>query len=328
MSKKANPTSIGIFVFAGLALGVAGLLLFSSARLFKANTKFVIYFDTDLNGLREGAPVKYRGVTVGSVYHVMIHYNQLPGDSAMPVIIELREDLIRRRVVGATLFHGLKDLGDEVRKDLRATLETESLVTGVLYINLEILSAPPPAVYHQQAKMYVEIPSRPTRIQLFVNSLADTDLAGLANKLNALVTRVDGVVGDIHVAEIRESFTNLLVSLNRVVNSPDLTNAFANLNSTLVEYRLLAQKLNNRVDPLADGLTNTLAQASVALSQIRSGVQNVGDLLGPNSDLRHDLSLTLDQLAGAAQSIADLAEYLRNHPNALINGTRLPEKKP
>ena len=328
MSKKANPTSIGIFVFAGLALGVAGLLLFSSQRLFKPKTRFVIYFDTSLNGLREGAPVKYRGVTVGSVRRVMIHFNQLPGDSAMPVIVELREDLIQRRLVGDTLFQGLKDLGDEVRKDLRATLETESLVTGVLYVSLELLNDAPPPVFHQQEKVYVEIPSRATRIQMFVNSLADTDLAGLATNLNSLITRVNSEVGDVHLAEIRESLTNLLVSVNRVVNSPDLTNAFANLNSTLVEYRLLAQKLNNRVDPLADGLTNTLAHAGVALSEIRFSVQNVGDLLGPNSDFRHDLALTLDQLAGAAQSISALAEYLQNHPNALITGRRRPEKKP
>ena len=162
---------------------------------------------------------------------------------------------------------------------------------------------------------------------MFVNSLANTDLAGLATNLNLLITRVDAEVGDVHLAEIRENLTNLLVSLNRVVNSPDLTNAFANLNSTLVEYRLLAQKLNNRVDPLADGLTNTLAHAGVALSEIRFSVQNVGDLLGPNSDFRHDLTLTLDQLAGAAQSISALAEFLQNHPNALITGRRRPEKK-
>jgi paraquat-inducible protein B len=328
MSKKANPTSIGIFVFAGLALGIAGLLLFSSERLFKPSTKFIIYFDTSLNGLRAGAPVKCRGVTVGSVRKVMIHFNQLPGDEAMPVIIELREDLIRSHLVGDTLFQGLKDLGDDVRKGLRATLETESLVTGVLYVNVEILKNPPPPVYHQQEKVYVEIPSRPTGVQTFVNSLANTDLAGLATNLNLLITRVDAEVGDVHLAAIRENLTNLLVSLNRVVNSPDLTNAFANLNLTLVEYRLLAQKLNGRVDPLADGLTNALAEAGVALSQIRGGVQNVGELLGPNSDFRHNLTLTLDQLAGAAQSISELAEYLQNHPNALIAGRRRPEKNP
>ena len=34
MSKKANPTSIGIFIFVGLLLGVCGLLLFTSTKIF------------------------------------------------------------------------------------------------------------------------------------------------------------------------------------------------------------------------------------------------------------------------------------------------------
>ena len=328
MSKKANPTSIGIFITIGLALGVAGLLLFSSSRLFRSSTKLITYFDTSLNGLREGAPVKYRGVTIGSVYRLMIHFNQAPGDSAMPVIMEIHEDLIRERLVGATFFKNLEDLGDEVRQGLRASLETESLVTGVLYISLEVFKDPPQPVYHQQEKAYAEIPSRPTQIQELMKNLASTDIAGLANRISSLVSRIDMLAGDLKLAEIRESLTNFLGSINRVVNSPDLTNSLAGLNSTLDEYRLLAKKVNSRVDPLADGVTNTLARAGVALSEIRAGVQNRGGLLGADSALRHDLTVTLDQLAVAAQSISDLAEYLRNHPNALITGRGSIERKP
>ena len=116
MSKKANPTSIGIFIFIGLLLGVCGLLLFTSSKLFTPTAKFIIYFDNSLSGLNEGAPVKYRGVTIGSVSRVMIHYNQATNDSAMPVIIELREDLIRRRLEGATIFKNIKNLSEEVTK--------------------------------------------------------------------------------------------------------------------------------------------------------------------------------------------------------------------
>ena len=34
MSKKINTTSIGLFIVTGVALGVIGLLLFSSSKLF------------------------------------------------------------------------------------------------------------------------------------------------------------------------------------------------------------------------------------------------------------------------------------------------------
>ncbi len=38
MSKKTNTTSIGLFIVTGVALGVAGLLLFSSSKLFTGGT--------------------------------------------------------------------------------------------------------------------------------------------------------------------------------------------------------------------------------------------------------------------------------------------------
>src|SRR5579871_6009732 len=97
MSKKASPTAIGVFIFLGFLLLVAGLLTFTSSKLFTPTRKCIIYFDSTLSGLNEGAPVKFRGVTIGSVSQVMIRYNQATNDQAMPVIIELQESLIRRR---------------------------------------------------------------------------------------------------------------------------------------------------------------------------------------------------------------------------------------
>jgi paraquat-inducible protein B len=55
-------------------------------------------------------------------------------------------------------------------------------------------------------------------------------------------------------------------------------------------------------------------------------VQSLRDLLAPDSSLRHELTLALEQLAGAAQSISALAEFLERHPNALITGRGISKK--
>src|SRR5207253_8162464 len=67
MSTKANSAVIGLFFTIGLALAVVGLVLFSSRSLFHPQSKDILYFTTSLKGLNPGAPVKFRGVTIGTV---------------------------------------------------------------------------------------------------------------------------------------------------------------------------------------------------------------------------------------------------------------------
>jgi paraquat-inducible protein B len=320
MSKKANPTTIGLFIVAGLALGIVGLLLFSSSRLFASTMRCIVYFDSSLNGLNEGAPVKFRGVTIGQVVRVMIRYNQATNDMSMPVIIELRDDLIRARWSGESALRNVDDLQRVIEAGLRASLETESLVTGVLFVSLEMVMDSTPPLFRQLTPKYPEIPSRPTDIQQLLHNLARLDIAGSTERLNSLITRVETSLSGLKLDEISDGVTGLVHSLDRVVTAPALTNSLASLQVTLEQYRLLAEKLHSRVDPLADSVTDTLAEAGSALTQVRSGVQNLRDLLAPDSSLRNELTIALEQLAAAAQSIAGLAEQLERHPNALITG--------
>src|ERR1700692_556752 len=93
MSKKANPTSIGLFFVVGLAVSVAALFIFSSRGLFHPQQKAILYFDATLKGLNPGAPVKFRGVTIGSVIEILIRHNQAATDFSMPVVIAIDKKL-------------------------------------------------------------------------------------------------------------------------------------------------------------------------------------------------------------------------------------------
>src|SRR3954470_3943499 len=97
MSKKANPTVIGLFFAGGLVLAVAGLLAFSARSHLHPQVKYVLYFDDSLKGLNPGAPVRFRGVTVGSVADVRIRHNQAANDHSMPVIISVDKELTQAK---------------------------------------------------------------------------------------------------------------------------------------------------------------------------------------------------------------------------------------
>jgi paraquat-inducible protein B len=328
MSKKANPTAVGLFIFAGLALGVIGLLLFSSSRLFARTFKCVLYFQGSLNGLNQGAPLKYRGVTIGSVAKVMIHSNQATNDYTLPVLVEIQQNLLHERLEDTHFFQDRTNFEVAVSRGLRGSLEAESLVTGVLYVGLEFVPGAPPPVFHQLKPLYIEIPTRPNEIQQLMQNIARVDFKGLEDRLTALIGKLDTAITSLNVGALSGGVTNLLTSMNRVVGSPEVTNTMISIQKTMGEYRLLAEKLNSRVDPLANDVTNTLAQAGQTLAQLRSAVQDLGDLLAPDSPLRNDLGLALQQLAGAAQSVSALAEFLERHPNSLITGRETPLRKP
>jgi len=327
MSKKINTTSIGLFIVTGVALGVTGLLLFSTSKMFSKTRDFIVYFNDSLNGLSEGAPVKFRGVTIGSVKRVMVQFNQATNDYAMPVILEFEEKLLRERMPSFGYVFRKDAMADRIKAGLRATLQTESLVTGVLYVGVDMDPNAPPPVLHQVEPLYPELPSEPTKTQQLFNNLASLDLKSIQTNLTALIARLDTTVGNLNMGQINQGVTNLLGSLDRLVTDPDITNALAALRPTLDQYRELGAKVTGRVDPLADSVTNSLAEANRTLAQFRGAAENLKAMLSPDSPVRNDLDQALEQLAGAAQSISSLVEFLKEHPNALITGREIPKRK-
>ena len=321
MSKKANPTIIGLFFAGGLALGMAGLLAFSARSHFHPHVNYVLYFDGSLKGLNPGAPVRFRGVTVGSVVDIRIRHNQAPNDHSMPVIISVDKELTQSKSDEVLQFTKAKNK-ELIQEGYRGRLEAESLVTGILYVELDMISNPPPPVFHQLKPEIEEIPTMPSQVQQLLENVAHFDLPGLSDKLNALLTRLDTSLGQLNVSEINTGLTNLLGSLNYILGSADLTNSLAALKQTLNDARTLIQRIDSRVDPLADSATNTLHDARKTLADLRAAIQGVAGLLGPGSAFTPELRQALQDLGNAGRAITDLAEFLERNPNALLTGRK------
>ncbi len=328
MSKRTNPASVGLFLVVGLALGVAGVLIFSSGSLFRTRQRYIVYFNASLKGLDPGAPVKFRGVTIGKVQEVLIRHNQASDDFAMPVIIAIDTKLAQAKSDEHLQFGLQARLNHLIQQGFRARLDAESLVTGVLYIGMELVPNPPAPVFHQLQPEYLEIPTMPSQVQQLLANLERLDLGGLSEKLNTLTTRLDGRLGQLDVAAINSGVTNLLAAANRFLAAPDLTNSVAGLKRTLDQAQALLKRIDGRVDPLADSVTNTLSDARKTLADLRVAVRNVSDLVGPDSAIRPDLIQALEGLGNASRAVADLAEFLERNPNTLLTGRKSPKEQP
>lgn len=325
MSQKPNPTAIGLFIVIGLFLAVACVITFANAKFLAKTEKYILYFDSSVDGLSVGAPVRFRGVTIGSVSEVLIRHNQAEDDLFIPVIIEINDDLLREKSDRSIGFADQAGFDALVEKGLRGRLEAQSLVTGLLYVELEINPGAPTPVFHQLKPQYKEIPTLPTQIQELLTNLASLDVKGITDKLNAILDQLGTRLGELQVNEINHGLTNLLGSLNALVQSPKLTNSLDSLQATLTEYRLLAQRLGERVDPLSDNADQTLEEARASLAEMRKGFEDIRDLIAPHAPLRKDLLKAVDQLGEAAQSIAELADFLTRNPNAVLTGRQSKE---
>jgi len=326
MSQKANPTTIGLFFILGLTLGMGGLLAFSSRSLFHPMEKEIVYFDASLKGLNPGAPVKYRGVTIGAVQEILIRHNQSSDDFSMPVIIAIDKKLAQDKSDQQLQIGSSEKLSEVIGQGFRARLDTESLVTGVLYVELEVIPDASPPKFHQLKPEYHEIPTVPSQAQYLLANLAKFDAKSLSENLNALLVKLNTSLAQLDFAGINAGVTNVLEAANNLISNPDLAKSLKSLNQTLDEARTVLTRVDSKVDPVADSITNTLDSAQKTLVDLRVGIRNVSDLAGPDSALRPELIQTLEQLENASRAVADLAEFLKRNPNALLTGTKQPKQ--
>ena len=75
MRKELNNRLIGLFVFAAFALGFAFVIMYGVGKYFRTQDKYIMYFNDSVEGLQDGAPVKFRGVKVGQVIRIRVELN-------------------------------------------------------------------------------------------------------------------------------------------------------------------------------------------------------------------------------------------------------------
>ena len=94
MKQRVSPTLIGAFVLGAVLLAVTAVVLIGSGRFFRRTSPFVLYFPGSVNGLRIGAPVKFRGVEIGSVEDIRLQLQPDQSVSRIPVLIGIDPEKI------------------------------------------------------------------------------------------------------------------------------------------------------------------------------------------------------------------------------------------
>lgn len=339
MNRKVSPTLIGGFVVGALALVVIATLMFGSGRFFRTTKQFVLYFDASVNGLRVGAPVKFRGVEIGSVKNILLRLDADPGVLRIPVVIELELEKFTSKGASGAALQDPEVLRQLIAQGLRGQLQMESFVTGLLFVGVDFFPDSKLNLVQQPGGryQYPEIPTQPTTLQV----------AG--SKMNEILAKFD----EVDFKTLIESFQRTAKGIEGLVTDPELkaavgsTDEVANKLETAADnIARLAATFDDKVKILSDDFQLTSAEARTAMKQAGTAFDkvsvaivqaeatlketqatmiNVRDLTDPDSATFYEITKTLKEVSGAARSLRLLANYVERNPRALIFGK--PETK-
>ncbi len=297
MSKPANKTVIGIFVVGAIALVIAAVLILGSGKFFKQTFRAVCYFEGDVGGLNIGAPVVFRGVKIGSVTDVALRFETKKLIFLIPVYIELEPD--RFGVIGAPPRQMGENLKGFIDRGLRASLETQSIVTGQMQVGLNFR------------------PEKPAKFAEFKIDSKTPEIPTIPTPMQELAKKVQ----NLPIDQIFEKLASALDGIDKLVKSPEIPAAIRSVNLAVGDVRKLVMDVDGQVGPLASDLNKTV-------KDIRGLVQNAdaqmvaltSNLGGAVKDVRGLVQNADAKVTGLASNLDETVKDVRGLVKNMDNG--------
>jgi paraquat-inducible protein B len=313
MSRKANPTLIGSVVLGGVVIAVIAVVVLGSGRLFRDTGTFISFFDASVVGLQTGSPVRFRGIPIGQVTEILIDIqgtDRERGDARIAVVYEVDRGLLEARGAGVRLADPM-NLDTMMALGIRAQLATESLVTGLKYIGLDLDPTAPPPSPPVEGLPYPEIPTVSTGFEALEEEIYGMISELGAVKLDTLVTTATDAFSQFGSLASKPELATTLEALPATIES---------LNTTIRDVQVLMASIDSALVPMRDGVLTTASQATSTMESLQVRIERVSAVLEPNSPLLIQFEEAMAELSAAGRAMRNLADYLERNPSALIRG--------
>jgi paraquat-inducible protein B len=264
-------------------------------KIYSTKNYFVLFFDESVRGLSPGAPVEFRGIQMGEVIDIKPEIDFKKNKIKIPVIVAAQPERISfigklpEKVTRETLVDHL------VEKGLRAQLRTGNLLTGQLYVALDLFPDAKPAKIVRDGKYgFLEFPTTPTQFE------------EIGSKVTQLVAKIE----KIPIDQIGNDLRDTMQGAKRITNSPELLDTVKSLNAAVKELQALTTELRTRTTP----------EVTATLQQVQRSLAAAEGSLAADSPQQYRVKAALDEITGAARSLRVLVEFLEAHPESLLRG--------
>jgi paraquat-inducible protein B len=269
---------------------------------YKDSIPFLVYFKGSVRGLAVGAPVELFGIQIGSVTDIKLEFDPTGANTRVAVRLAVQPE----RVLGSKFEPAAKPI-DIARKlvaqGLRVQLRSANYITGQLFLAMDFFPNAPPgeAEEHDGAILLPSLPG---------------GLEGLTSSLGQILQKIQA----LPLEEIAQHLDTALAGVADLTTGAQTKESLRALSATLVSLQELIRQTNAGVGPalarlpqIAQGLQTAMDRANRLLASADTGYGN-------SSQFRRDLERMMDNFSDAARSIRLLADFLDQHPEALLRG--------
>ncbi len=271
----------------------------ATKKTYQVKIYYLMYFGQSVRGLAPGASVEFRGIPIGEVIDVKLILDMDNLSVRIPVLVMIEPERLEFWSQGQKVnYQRIRDETSDdqkhpmqeglLKRGIRAQLKTGNLLTGQLYIDMDIFpEADPVQVVYE--KGYPIFPTVPTPL----GQIAE-DVSRVLKKINT-----------IPFEELGENLNETIVTLK----------------STLREFKKVAGSVNQQVVP---NLNQTMTALQHTMTALQETMSELKSSFGTDSALSFKAQQALDELTGAIRSVRSVAEQLDRNPRALIFGRGEP----
>lgn len=306
METKVNLAAVGLFVTLLTAAAIATVLYLSSGQFQrKISDTYVTYLAESVAGLNVNAPVKYRGVDVGSVRGIAI-----APDNVEQVQLTLE---IER--------------GTPIREDTVALLKTQGL-TGIAYVDLTGGRRDSPVLVATPGAGPPVIRSA-TSLMWQLESAVPELLAGLTR----VADRLNATMGDENQRALRQtledlqSLTHALAARASTLDTglQDAARAMNHVALATAELPQVLQRVTRALESF-DQMTRQMAAAGTSAAGMLEATR--GDLKQFTGETLPEVRALVSELRVLTASVQRLVDNVERDPGSLVRGRTRPAPGP
>jgi phospholipid/cholesterol/gamma-HCH transport system substrate-binding protein len=288
MSGQADKFKIGLFVVAGLLLGVTLMVWLGAKPYFSPKKTVVAYFSESVQGLDPDSAVKFRGVPVGRIRAIRM----APDHRLIEVVMGL-------------------DPGFQISDDLGVKIGFLN-ISGMRYLEMDRFDPEQP-----REPMTLDFEPPYPVIKTY-----PSDIGAIGDRLDKILRKAEAV--DVQKLSVR--LLSISAKLDKILDDPKVLSVGSEAAGAFTEIKKSAKRFNDEIDRMqaARKVSRTLDKASEALDEITQTARSA-DRMVKRTD--NNLGALTQKLDRSADNLQDFTTRLRTQPLSTLWGTSDEKKK-